>query len=157
MPCFFALVKARTFGESRLLKQTREHARRGWCQSQRLTCCRSNKLLFRIFTNARYVPRMLSTVRCGVEDRACFTFDERWRRSPRDRRCGDPDHNHQCMTKSLRDAGHSHCLQFPIASSPQHGRGHRGRAITSRVKKDSRGRLELDLSGYGAASRKCAV
>ncbi len=39
-------------GESRLLKQTHEHARRGWFQSRYLACCRSNKLLLKIFTNA---------------------------------------------------------------------------------------------------------
>ena len=73
----FTSVTARTFGESRLLKQTREHAHLGWCQSQRLACCRGNKLIFRFFTNTRYVPRMLPTVRFDLEGRGCWAFDDR--------------------------------------------------------------------------------
>jgi hypothetical protein len=101
-------------GESLSMKQTRGHARLGWFQPRCIACCRCNKLPFSIVTNARYVPRMLVTVRFDREDRGYFVFDERCRRSPRDRRCGEPDQDHECMTKFLRDAGYgSRWLSWP--------------------------------------------
>lgn len=104
-------------------------------------------MFFGIFANARYVPRMLSTVRFDMEDRGCFAVDERWCCSPRDRRCREPDQNHECMTKSLRDAGYSHCGILSWPSLP---------AEDDRQRSASRGRIG-DLLCHDRASGDVAV